>query len=160
VVYRELLRDDFEKLPAVLRRLHAPEGRARARGVASVRHQNTLLARLIGFPPAGENIPVDLEVTANGGAETWVRRFGDRELRSVQRCEGGLLVETMGPFRLRFRAAAAEGGLTLASDGARLWRIPVAVRVRATERGDGSRWTFDVEVAGIGRYAGEMELVS
>jgi hypothetical protein len=158
VVYRELLRDDFEKLPALLRRLHSAGG-ARARGVASVRHHNRWLAGLIGFPSAGENIRVDLEVTADGDRETWVRRFGARVVRSQQRCEGGLLVEDMGHVRLRLRAEAGESGLRLESETARFWGLPLPVRVHAAERPEGSGWRFEVEVSGVGWYSGAMELL-
>jgi len=159
VIYRELLQDSFERLPAVLRRLHAPEGSACARGVATVRRQNRWLAALIGFPNADENLRVDMEVTANRDGQTWVRRFGGQVMRSKQRCEGGLLVEDMGPVRLRFRAADGENGLVLASERAALWGLPLPVKVRASERGEGSGWAFEVEVSGVGWYGGTMELL-
>jgi hypothetical protein len=159
MVYSRLLKDDFEHLPATLRRFHAAEGTARARGVAHVRHTNRLLARLLRFPPAGENIAVELQVTADDSGETWIRKFGDRTVRSVQRCERGLLVETMGPIRIRFRAIAESDRLVLESVDVRFWSLPLPIHLRASERGNRSGWTFDVEVGHIARYGGTMELL-
>ncbi|HEY1341339.1 MAG TPA: hypothetical protein VGF59_27705 [Bryobacteraceae bacterium] len=158
MVYRELLKDDFERLPAPLRRFHS-SARGRARGLIFVRHRNRALARLLGFPAAGENIAADLEVTATDRGEIWTRRFGNHVMRSLQRCERGLLVETMGPIRLQFRVTADAAGLSLKSEGVRYLGVPVPIQLRATERGCGSGWEFAVDVPHVASYGGAMELL-
>ena len=65
MLYPRLLRDDFEKLPKALRLFHSAPGGGRASGTATIRHASGLLARLLGFPPSGENVPLQLEVVAD-----------------------------------------------------------------------------------------------
>ena len=120
MIYPRLLRDDFEKLPRALRRFHSARGGARASGTATVRHTNGLLARLLGFPPSGEKVPLQLEVVADENKEVWTRRFGKVMRRSVQRCAGDLLREEFGPVRLFFRIHADESGMRFITLRARL----------------------------------------
>jgi len=151
-----LLKADFERLPQVLREFHsAPQG-GRAKGRVTVRHESRW-ARLMGLPPAGDGIPVLLEVLATERKEVWVRHFGSAVRRSVQTAEGDLMVEAMGPVRIFFRLFADHEGLRFVSERACLWRIPLPLRVVAAARGQESSWEFEVTVGGVGSYRGSME---
>ena len=154
MLYPRLLRDDFEKLPKALRLFHSAPGGGRASGTATIRHASGLLARLLGFPPSGENVPLQLEVVADENKEVWIRRFGKVVRRSVQRSSGDLLREEFGPVRLFFRIRADESGLRFSSLRARLWMIPLPLRVEAREEGGDSSWNFEVTVRGVGSYRG------
>jgi len=158
MVYRQLLGDDFEKLAPVLQRLHSIRGGGSASGRVSVVCANRWLARLVGFPAACENLPMQLEVEGRDDRETWTRRFGNDVRRSVQRCENGLMVEDLGPLRVRFRVFADGPELRLESQSARCWILPVPVRVRAVERASGDGWEFEVHVEWLGSYRGVMQL--
>lgn len=96
MIYRQLLDHDFDRLPPALRRLHSIPASLRASGTVSVRHRRPWLARLVGFPVAGDNIPLRLEVAVAAGREIWTRWFGEDVHQSVQRLEQGLLVEEWG----------------------------------------------------------------
>jgi hypothetical protein len=157
MIYRQLLKDDFERLPPALQRFHSMPGGGRASGTVSVRHSNRLLARLAGFPHAGDNIPLRLDVHADDERELWMRRFGDDLLLSTQRCANGLLVERFGPLRLEFHLSADDAGLRLTSRTVSFWGLPLPLRVRAAERPHGHGWDFEVSVAGVGSYHGTME---
>lgn len=160
MLYPELLKTDFDKLPPALRRLHSGQGLRRASGTVSVRHASGPLARMVGFPPAGDDIPLRLEVAADGNREVWVRNFGDRTRRSVQGCHNSLLVEHAGPLRVEFQVTAEIDGLHFQSRRASLWGLPIPVNIEAFERGSGEGWEFEVSVAHVGWYGGTMELLS
>ena len=85
-LFERTLGDRFHRLPGPLRDLHDVfdrrvfEGRAdiqRGRGWAA-----WLYATLAGFPPAGDGVPVNVEMTRRSGHEQWTRRFGRHVMRS------------------------------------------------------------------------------
>lgn len=156
MLYPMLLKADFEKLPGVLRGFHSAPRGGRAKGTVSVRHQS-ILARLIGFPPAGDGIPLRVEVMAMESKEVWVRHFGNAIRRSVQTVEGDLMVEAMGPVRIFFRLYADSTGIRFVSQRATLWRIPLPLRVIAVTKGQKFSWDFAITVCGIGSYRGSVE---
>jgi len=158
MIYRALLENDFEKLPAALRAFHSAPGQRRATGTLSVRRENALLAWLVGFPPEGERVPVRLDVIATGNEETWTRWFGGAVRSSRQWEAAGLLVEQAGPLRVAFHVRACQGGMSFESRRARLWGIPVPLRVEASVHGGERSWEVDVKIAHVGSYRGVMTL--
>lgn len=160
MIYRALLEEDFEKLPAVLRVFHSAPGQRRAAGTLSIRRHSAFLAWLVGFPPEGEQVPVRLDVLATEDEETWTRSFGGIVRSSTQWAAGGLLVEKAGPFRIAFRIRACEDGLRFESRRAEVWGIPVPLRVEASAHGGETSWEVEVEIAHVGSYRGVMTLKS
>jgi hypothetical protein len=159
MVYKRLLQDDFDCMAPVLRKLHDAKT-VRARGSVSVRRRSQWLARLFGFPKSGDDIPLELTVEGGAEGEVWTRKFGGDILRSVQRAQDGLMIEDMGPLRLKLRVFADGESLRLQSLSASFRKLPVPLRVKAVERGlSGERWEFEVEVAPVGSYRGVMELL-
>ena len=156
MLYPQLLQGDFEKLPRALREFHSRPGGGRASGTVTVRHEIGLLARLLGFPAPGDNIPVQLEVVSGENEEVWIRSFGGVVRKSIQSRSGDLLLERAGPVRVFFRVLADETEMRFESQSARLWMIPLPLRVRATARGIESGWEFEVTVARVGSYRGSM----
>ncbi len=156
MLYPDLLKSDFERLPQALREFHSAPGGGRARGTASVRHASGLLARLAGFPPEGENVPLQLNVLAGENQEVWIRRFGDTLLKSVQRQSGGLIEESFGPLKILLRVTVEGSRMRFFSESVRWWIIPLPLSVAACEWGDETHWEFDVNVLGLGSYRGMM----
>jgi hypothetical protein len=154
VLYPQLLRGDFAKLPRVLREFHSAPGGGQASGTVAVRHVNRLLARMAGFPASGEDIPLHLDVVAGEDEEVWTRRFGESVLQSVQCRRGELLLEAIGPVRVFFRVFGDSSGMRFESTRARFWRIPLPLKVRAEARGNQSSWDIQVTVRGVGSYRG------
>lgn len=154
MLYPQLLLDDFAKLPSVLRDFHSAPGGSKASGTVTVRHVNHWLARMAGFPPSGDNIPLQVDVDAGDDEEVWTRRFGAAVLRSVQSRHGDLLVEAVGPVRVFFRVSADPAGMRFESERARFWKIPLPLRIRAEARGNRSSWNIEVTVRGVGWYRG------
>jgi Domain of unknown function (DUF4166) len=156
LLYRQLLGADFDKLPRALREFHSKPGGGRAVGTAAVRHTNKLLAWLVGLPAAGDNVPIRLEVVADDNQEVWTRRFGNQVRRSVQWRNAGLLVEAAGPVRVSFRIQVEDGVMRFESQRARLWMIPLPLRVSAIARGNESSWEAEVNIAHLGWYRAAM----
>ena len=156
MLYPQLLKGDFERLPRALREFHSRPGGGRASGTVCVRHVSGLLARLLGFPASGDNIPAQLEVISGENEEVWIRRFGSVVRKSIQTRSGDLLLEKAGPVRVFFRLLAAGGELRFKSERVFLWMIPIPLRVEARARGAESAWEFEVTVAHVGSYRGSM----
>jgi hypothetical protein len=154
MIYPRLLSADFEKLPLVLREFHAALGDRRATGTVAIRHEHPWLARMIGFPAAGSDIPVELHVAAGENQEVWVRWFGKSMRRSVQWADGDVLIEKAGAVRIAFRLSASEAGLRFESQTASVWGIPLPLRMDAWVRGKGASWELDVKIAHVGSYHG------
>lgn len=156
MIYRALLEQDFEKLPAVLREFHSAPGQRRAAGTMSIHRQSAFLAWLVGFPREGEHVPVKLDVLATEDQEIWTRSFGGVVRSSTQWAAGGFLVEKAGALRIAFRVRASADGLRFESRRAKVWGIPVPVRVEALARGGETSWEVEVKIAHVGSYRGVM----
>src|SRR5258708_5723729 len=130
MLYPRLLERDFDRLPRVLREFHSAPGGSRASGKAAVRRAS-FLSGLLGFPPAGDDIALELEVGEENDRKAWTRNLGGKKMRRVQGQEGDLRREAMGPVRIASRTAADENGMQFFSERARLWIIPIPLRVNA-----------------------------
>ena len=149
-LYERLVREGWGGLDEPVRRLHAcGAAGARAAGTFAVRRGTSraarLLARLLGLPQSGEDVPLLLSVMPlGGGGERWHRSFAGHDFITEQREHeaGQLLAERAGPFETLFRLTAEGGALAYRSEGASLragrlrLRLPrrLAPRVEAWER--------------------------
>ncbi len=170
-LYRRVLGPRFDALPAVLQRFHdAPRGgKARGtfrveRGAGPVRNG---LAALWRMPPAGDDVPVRLEVVVDGQREHWRRHFREHCLASIQWAEGDLLMESFGAGS--FVSAVVIDGSCLRYDVRRTWLAGLAIprwlapeidgSVHAGESGWRVVTQFSLPVLGkIVHYEGNVEL--
>jgi saccharopine dehydrogenase-like NADP-dependent oxidoreductase len=165
----------FDGLPAPIRALHETGSRSVWRGEASVEGAANplagLVARVFGFPRAGEGVPVEVAIDAERDRSIWRRKIGDnRFLSRLSAPEpGGRVVESFGPFafdliltpegdRLVYRV---EGWRLLGVQMPRGWAPTTVTHEKADAEG---RFAFDVEiglpVAGrMVRYRGWLERV-
>jgi Domain of unknown function (DUF4166) len=99
-LYQRVLGPRFEKLPEVLQRFHGSTTGGQARGTFLVERGKGWLrnavASLFGFPKAGQDVSVRLEVIVEGDRERWFRHFPGGSLSSLQSADGGLLIESFG----------------------------------------------------------------
>jgi len=118
-LYRRLLGNAWNSLPEPLRVMHELDGDLVAEGIATVERGKGILARLvaglIGFPPAGEQVPVSVSFVPREGREYWRRTFAGRSFMSTQEEGRGrferLLCERFGPIVV---------GMALVIDGDRM----------------------------------------
>ncbi|EJT06827.1 DUF4166 domain-containing protein [Rhizobium sp. CCGE 510] len=169
-LYREILGSAFERLPPAVAVIHAGGART-ASGQARIERGGgwlaRLVARLIGFPAAGEDVPVTVRFVAEGDREIWTRTFGDNSFRSIQLEGKGrdrhLLAEVFGPFRVLVALVPEGNKLRLVVRGWRFCGMPLPLFLAPggetyEEERDG-RFHFHVEIGGpltglVVRYTG------
>jgi hypothetical protein len=153
-LYRRLLGRDFDRLPLALRAFHDAAGGGSGAGVFRVRRASNpvarSVARILGLPPEGDDVPVTLRVTVENGGELWERTFSAHRLRTRQWLEGGRLIERLGAVTLAFDLTADERGMRFRSVRFRWLGVPVprrvAIEVAADVRGFEGYWEVAVVV--------------
>jgi hypothetical protein len=157
-LYRRLLGEAWALLPPPLQRLHDLVGAFAAAGIATVERGTNPLARVIaaimGFPPAGRDIPVRVSFRAEQGGELWRRDFAGRRFASRQAAGRGrherLLIERFGPLAFRFALAVEGDRLRLVPRGWSAFGLPLprwaAPSGDAYEFAAAGRFHFHVEI--------------
>jgi Domain of unknown function (DUF4166)/Saccharopine dehydrogenase NADP binding domain len=115
-LYQRLLGEAWAGLPAPIREMHDGRDGAVAEGSACIERGGHPLAQLagwlMGFPRAGENVPLRVDFAVREGRETWRRDFAGQRFQSQQFAGAGraeaLLCERFGPLVFAM-ALLAEG---------------------------------------------------
>ena len=173
-LYQRLLGCAYATLPTRVQALHAPSAPACWTGIATVERGTGVLSRLIarvfGFPAAGDNVPVSVRFTPEAGGERWTRTFEGRRFSSLQTAGTGhdeaLLVERFGAIAVALAVVVEGVRLRLLPRRWSLLGIPLPTSLLPggtsfeTER-DG-QFVFDVEIAAplVGRivaYRGTLK---
>jgi Domain of unknown function (DUF4166) len=159
-LYAQLLGAAFERLPPLLQSLHDERPRKRYAGRCTVRRGEGWLARLIAriaaLPQAHGDGPVSIEIECDAAGETWVRRFGEHEMRSVLRSRERALEERLGLMALTFELIAEGQRIVWRFKRARVLFLPLPISwfaaCTATETIAEERYCFDVraEIRGVG----------
>ncbi len=157
-LYRRLLGDAWDALPAPMRAMHDLAAGLTATGEATVERGTGLIARcvawLFGFPPAGKDVPVTVAFTARDGREIWQRTFGGRSFSSTQEEGRGrferLLCERFGPFALAMALVLDDGRMRLVVRRWAAFGIPMPLALAPTgnayEYVEDGRFRFHVEI--------------
>ncbi len=116
--FEQALGDHFTILPQAVQNFHRA-GNRRFHGETNITRGDTLLGRLMlragGFPPAGNNIPVHVQVDQLADKEVWTRNFAGHIMQSCLRFTGtdGELEESFGPLTLHLRLTATPEALCI-----------------------------------------------
>ena len=157
-LYRRLLGDAWDLLPKPLQAMHDLDGELHAEGVAEVERGHGLLARLvacvIGFPPAGRDIPVKVSFRVRDGREHWQRNFAGHAFSSIQEQGRGrferLLCERFGPLNFGMALVLEAGRMRLVVRRWSAFGIPLplalAPRGNSYEFVQDGRFHFHVEI--------------
>lgn len=173
-LYRGMLGTAWEGLPLAVQQMHAFDGELTVKGRAEIENGTGFLAKLVrrimGFPKAGQDVPVTVTFRAQDGVETWTRRFGDEGFSSTQRQGRGrderLLVEQFGPLSVSLALVVSGGRLELVVRRWSFLGIPLppflAPHGETFEFEKDGRFNFHVELAlpiagPIVRYTGWLE---
>lgn len=167
-LYRQVMGESYDVLPAAVRNMHEVNGDAGASGEAIVRNGRSSLARLLcrvmRFPPAGD-YPLHVHFSECRSAEVWTRDFGGHRFRSTLSKFGPYLSERFGPVRFLFDLPASSDGLSMKLRGWRVFGAPLPIalapRISASEREgfDGFRFHVSVSMPVIGpivEYQGSL----
>ena len=161
----------FDDLPEAVQDSHAVLPVLKLSGEARVTRGPgvwpNLLARVFGFPPAGEAIPVSVTKTRRGDCELWQRQFGAQSFRSTLRATAQGMTERFGPFTFRIGLRVFDNALHFPVEAGWLGPIPLprfALPASETrEFADGDQMRFDVTLrapltgAFIIRYEGALQ---
>jgi len=147
----------FETLPAEVQAMHRTcsmaEGRARVtRGQGFLAER---VAKAMGFPQAGTEVPLRVSFERHGGREIWTRRFGNHEFSSEHSAgrgrDKGLVCERFGPLSFAMAVVVEDNKLRLVL---RRWSafglpMPMALcpRAEAFEHGEDGCFRFDVSIS-------------
>lgn len=158
-LYRRLLGEAYDALPAPLQEMHDLKHGMSVEGVATVTRGKGLLARLaaalVGFPQAGENVPLRVDFKSENGRERWTRTFAGRAFHSTQEQGRGryewLVCERFGPLCAGMALVAEGGRLRLIVRRWSVFGIPMprwlAPRGNSYEYAENGRFHFHVEIA-------------
>lgn len=158
-VYRQVMAGAFDAMPDAWRAVHDLRAAAlTVEGRAMVKRGRGLLARLVGavvgFPRAGDDVPVSVRFERRGNAERWTRTFGGKAFASLQEPGQGrsvrLIVERFGPLAVAMSPTTHDGRISLIIRRFSLFGVPLPLWLSPTaaaheEIVDG-RFHFDVEI--------------
>ena len=156
-LYRRLLGEAWDDLPAAVRAMH--DGAVAADGACSVERGTHPLARLaawmMSFPPAAQQSEVRVRFEAEAGGERWTRSFGASQFSSRQYEGEGksarLLCERFGPLEFAMALVCEEGRLRFVLRRWSVFGLPLplwlAPRSDAYESEEAGVFRFHVELA-------------
>jgi hypothetical protein len=131
-LYERTLGPAFEGLPLPLRELHnLTSGIKTAEGTARVETGKNIFARLmhalLGFPKAGENVPVRVAFQLKNGGELWQRDFAGRKFSSFQIAgrTDRLIHESFGPVKVGLAPVWDDEKLRLITRRCWVFGLPV-----------------------------------
>jgi hypothetical protein len=158
-LYRRVLGEAWNSLPAPLQVMHDVTSERIADGVAVIERGSGWLARLAAFilrlPRAGRDIPIIVSFQARRGFEYWQRDFAGRSFSTVQeqgrgRCER-LLCERFGPINVGMELLCESERLRFVVRRWSVCGIPLpralAPRGDSYECVEAGRFHFRVEIA-------------
>jgi hypothetical protein len=129
-LYQRLLGNAWETLPTSLKKLHTmrkAEGRARVE--VGKNPIAWLITNVVGFPKAGDDVPVNVSFEIKNNGELWQRTFAGRSFSSFHAEGQGysqrLLSEQFGPFKFDQALVAADGKLSLVVRKWSMFGIPL-----------------------------------
>lgn len=158
-VFQTALGDGFAELAPALRDLHLVQHHRRWKGRAQITCGRGLLARLlcriVGFPPAGQDVVVKVSMQRVGQVEHWVRNFDGKRFRSalsVTDVNTGAVWERFGPFQFEIGLKASGQRLEYPVRRARLFGMPWPMALTPKSdtfegQDEMGRATFDVAIS-------------
>lgn len=146
----------FERLPDRVRWMHRGTS-TQARGAAIVQGDShwraRVLRRIAGLPSPAGSIPLAFEIRAHATGEFWLRRFGDKPMRSELARSmriADALEERLGPVRLTFALEIDESRMYWTLRELRVLGIALPLRwfrdLRASCGDEQGRYAFDIDV--------------
>ncbi len=158
-VYRQVMAGAWDAMPDAWRAVHdLRAGTLTVEGRAMVKRGKGLLARLVGaamgFPAAGDDVPVTVRFERRGNAELWTRTFGGKSFSSLQEPGQGrsvrLVVERFGSLTVAMAPTTHAGRMSLVIRRFSVLGIPLPLWLSPTTAAreaimDG-RFHFDVEI--------------
>lgn len=157
-LHKRILGTAWQSLPVVLRAVHGAGPKLTISGEASITRGSGVLARILAsimrFPAAGENVPVSVTFERRGMYDKWTRDFGGQEFSSTFTAGSGryehLLCERFGPLTFGMALVPDAGRLNLVMRRWSFLGLPLPRSLMPSgdshEYAKGDRFCFDVEI--------------
>ena len=157
-LHARILGEAWHSLPAALRAVHAAGPKLTISGAASITRGRGVLARLLAwimrFPAAGENIPVSVTFERHGHYDKWTRDFGGQIFSSTFTAGFGryehLLCERFGPLTFGMALVPDAGRLHLVMRRWSLFSFPLPDALvpcgKTYEFEEDGRFNFNVSI--------------
>jgi Domain of unknown function (DUF4166) len=158
-LYQRVLGDSWESLPSRIRQLHSVTSTSTFAGRCTVERGRSplawLVAESIGFPKAGWDQSISVQLSVDGDGERWVRTCGGRSFSSVQHPGSGraewLVRERFGPVAVDMALVAQAAGLRYVIRHWTFFGIPLPLwlgpRSTASESVEDGKFRFDVAIS-------------
>lgn len=176
-MYKKILGDDWDQLPLPVQKLHTVSSTHRWQGRAQVQGSDGLLARIvarvIGFPKPGSEVPVTVTLTKREDSEVWLRDFDGQQFQSVQWAGSGdyrdRVMERFGMITVRLVLELRGEELHLVPEAWTFLKVPLPLFLLpngvAFETASGESFVFDVTIKApmvgqIVAYRGALESVA
>lgn len=155
-LYKTLLGEAFNRLPASVQAMH--DGVGKAAGRADIEHGRSLLARIIcklaNMPEAGSDLIAETYFESLPTGERWTRVFNGQSFQTDlllhQKTPSPYLMEKFGPLSFRLRVTAHADGVDLTPEGVCLFGLPLpgflCPEAVGMERERDGRYRFEVSV--------------
>ena len=132
-VFQRVLDTAWTELPEQIREIHDVRNSLEFSGRASVSRGDSLIskliARVVGFPPAGQDIPVRVTMKNINGREHWSRDFDGHKFSSVLYSGEGrfehLVCEKFGPVNFAIALVLENGRLNYVQRGWTFLGVPM-----------------------------------
>ena len=157
-LHARILGTAWQSVPGVLRAVHGAGPKLTITGAASITRGRGVLARLLArimrFPAAGENVPVSVTFERHGDCDQWTRDFGGQEFSSTFTAGTGryehLLCERFGPLTFGMALVPDANRLNLVMRRWSFLGLPLPRSLMPSgdsyEFAKDSQFRFDVEV--------------
>lgn len=157
-LHARILGTAWQSVPGVLRAVHGAGPKLTITGAASITRGRGVLARLLArimrFPAAGENVPVSVTFERHGDCDQWTRDFGGQGFSSTFTAGTGryehLLCERFGPLTLGMALVPDANRLNLVMRRWSFLGLPLPRSLMPSgdsyEFAKDSQFRFDVEV--------------
>lgn len=158
-LFREILGSAWEQLPQQIRDMHDVKTSGVAEGIATVEHGNVLgdlICKVLRFPSAEKDIPVQVRFDVSNKIEKWTRTFNGHSFQSWLRMGCGrserLFTERFGIISFAMALVLKDGRLNLVLRRWSVLGIPLpmwlCVRSEAFEFVDEQgRFNFNVRIS-------------
>jgi hypothetical protein len=157
-LFQRILGNSWERLAPAIRELHSVTSTASFAGRCSVvRGRNVLawiIATVIGFPQAGQDQDIHVQLVVQGTGERWTRSTGRRSFSSTQRPGRGaskhLVREAFGPICIDMALVVEGCNLRYIARRWSAFGVPMPLflgpRTNTVESVMNGKFKFDVEI--------------
>lgn len=170
-LYRQVMGDDFGKLPLALQTFHSLAGKHLLNGWVHVDAPASTAAKCLawclGAPLGAQSGPIRFELEAGSSFEVWTRHFPSKTMKSRLSLAQSRVMEQLGPARLTFGLIRSADKLEMKLIRLQFFRIPCPAwlmpRIVAEETASACRLHFRVQaslpVLGVvASYRGHLEV--